>query len=82
MKKETSSAKTPLKPKDNEKKASAKKKPDNNPETPAITDVEVTCQTSEQMTNHAPDQSVRTAGTVGLLDCRGCKTSDSQQLPD
>ena len=56
MKKETSSAKTPSKPKGNEKKASAKKKPDSHPETPAITGAEVTCQTSEQMTNHVPDQ--------------------------
>ena len=56
MKKETSSAKTPSKPKGNEKKASAKKKADSNPETPATTGVEVTCQTSEQITNHAPDQ--------------------------
>ena len=56
MKKETSSAKTPSKPKDNEKKAPAQKKADSNPETPAIAGVEVTNQTSEQMTNHAPDQ--------------------------
>ena len=56
MKKDTSSAKAPLKPKGNEKKASAKRKVDSHPETPAITGTEVTCQTSEQITNHAPDQ--------------------------
>ena len=55
MKKETS-AKTPSKPKGNEKKASAKKKADSYPDTPAIKGTEVTCQASEQMTNHAPDQ--------------------------
>ncbi len=56
MKKVTSSAKTPPKPKGNEKKASAKKKVDSHTDTPAITGVEVTNQTSEQVTNHAPDQ--------------------------
>lgn len=56
MIKETSSAKTPSKPKGNEKKASAKKKADSHPDTPAITGVEVTIQASEQVTNHASDQ--------------------------
>ena len=46
MKKETSSAKTPSKPKGNEKKASAKKNADSHHETPAITGTEVTCQIS------------------------------------
>ena len=56
MKKETSSAKTCSKPKGNEKKAPAKKNPDSHHETPAITGVEVINQTSQQVTNHAPDQ--------------------------
>ena len=56
MKKETSSAKTPSKPKGNEKKVSARKKVDSHTDTPAITGVEVINQTSEQVTNHAPDQ--------------------------
>lgn len=55
MKKETS-AKTPSKPKGNEKKASAKKKADSYPDTPAIKGTEVTCQASEQVTNHVRDQ--------------------------
>ncbi len=56
MKKETSSAKTPSKPKGNEKKASAKKKADCYPDTPVIKGTEVTNQTSEQVTNHASEQ--------------------------
>lgn len=71
MKKETSSAKTSSKPKGNEKKASAKKSLVSHPDTPAIKGTEVTCQTSEEVINHAPDQltnqSVPPAPSDGLI---------------
>ena len=57
MKKETtSSAKATPKPKVSEKKATAKKKAGSNPDASAIKCTEVTCQSSEQVTNHIPNQ--------------------------
>ena len=57
MKKETtSSAKATPKPKVSEKKATAKKKAGSNPDTSAIKCTEVTCQSTEQVINHLPDQ--------------------------
>ena len=72
MKKETSSsAKATSKPKGNEMKAFAKKKADSNPDTPAIKCTEVTCQSTEQVINHLPDQltnqSVPPVPTDGLI---------------
>ncbi len=52
----TSSAKATPKPKVSEKKATAKKKVGSNLDTSAIKCTEVTCQLSEQVTNHIPDQ--------------------------
>lgn len=68
MKKETSSAKTSSKPKGNEKKASAKKSLVSHPDTPAIKGTEVTCQASEQVTNHTPDQLTNQAAPPVLSD--------------
>ena len=72
MKKETSSsAKATSKPKGNEMKAFAKKKADSNPDTPAIKCTEETCQSTEQVINHLPDQltnqSVPPVPTDGLI---------------
>ena len=59
MKKETtSSAKATPKPKVSEKKATVKKKADSSPDTSAIIGLEMTCQLSEQVTNHILDQLI------------------------
>ena len=79
MKKETS-AKTPSKLKGNEKKASAKKKADSYPDTPAIKGTEVTCQASEQVTNHTPDQLTNQAAPPVLSDGLIAETTKPQTV--
>ena len=80
MKKETSSAKTSSKPKGNEKKASAKKSLVSHPDTPAIKGTEVTCQASEQVTNHTPDQLTNQAAPPVLSDGLIAETTKPQTV--
>ncbi len=80
MKKETtSSAKATPKPKVSEKKATVKKKTDSSPETPAIIGTEMTCQSSEQGTNHEPDQLPNQSATS---DCLIATQPTSQSISD
>ncbi|WP_289751148.1 DUF3987 domain-containing protein, partial [Muribaculum intestinale] len=68
MEKETtSSAKGTPKPKASEKKATVKKKADSSPDTSAIIGPEMTCQSSEQVTNHIPDQLINQSATSDRL---------------
>ena len=80
MKKETSSAKISSKPKGNEKKASAKKSLVSHPDTPAIKGTEVTCQASEQVTNHTPDQLTNQAAPPVLSDGLIAETTKPQTV--
>jgi len=83
MKKETT-AKTPSKPKGNEKKVSAKKEADSYPGIPAIKGTEVTCRAGEQVSNHASDQLTNQAAppvpSDGLI-AEGGKTPTAPELP-
>ena len=67
MKKETTSpAKATPKPKASEKKATVKKTVKSS-DVCAITPTEVTCQSSEQVTNHIPDQLINQSATSDRL---------------